>query len=376
MVSSKPTVGYPIDLLDYDLPLDLIAQTPLEERSASRLMHVHRKSRNIVSKSFSIFPELLNSGDVLVLNDSKVINGRIRGRKLSGGSIEILVLKELPNKRFEVITDVRGGSKVQDEYLLNNDFLVRVCEELGNGLAVIQTISVLPDNFHEEDFSLDSMVSIDDMPDDEFITRFYRSGEVPTPPYIKMNLDKPDRYQTVYANERGSAAAPTAGLHFTDDILTAIANRGVEIHKLTLHVGIGTFLPIRVDDLSKMTMHKEAFSVSRNTVNAIIIAKRSRRRIVAVGTTSARTLETVFQNSNLDLSCVPNKLSGHSEIFIYPGYEWRVVDAMLTNFHLPRSTLLAMIYSFGGRDLVRAAYDTAIKEKYRFFSFGDCMLIE
>lgn len=376
MVLSKSKVGYPIELLDYDLPLNLIAQTPLNDRAGSRLLHVNRKSNTIESRNFSVFPELLYAGDVLVLNDSKVINGRIKGRKLSGGAIEILVLKELPNRMFEILAEVRGGIRLHDEYLLDNDFRVHVCEEHGNGLAIIQAISVLPDNLLDEDFSLDSMVSAEDLTDKEFVSRFYRTGEVPTPPYIKTNLDKPERYQTVYAKELGSAAAPTAGLHFTYDILKAIASRGVEIHKVTLHVGIGTFLPIRVNDLSRMTMHKEAYSVSRSTANAIVKAKKEGRRIIAVGTTSTRTLETVFQNSNLDSNGVPNELSGQSELFIYPGYEWQVVDAMLTNFHLPRSTLLAMMYSFGGRDLISAAYNTAIEEQFRFYSFGDCMLVD
>jgi S-adenosylmethionine:tRNA ribosyltransferase-isomerase len=372
----NPINTYPIELLDYDLPTELIAQVPLANRSASRMLHINRSTSEIKSKTFLELPELLKEGDVLVLNDSRVINGRIRGRKLTGGAVEILVLKEFDNFRFEVLAEVRGGMKQDDEYLLDNDFLVRVVQDYDDGTGLIQAISILPDDHNSEDFTLESMVSITDLYAEEFIQRFYRTGKVPTPPYIRTQLDEPERYQTIYACALGSAAAPTAGLHFTDEVLKAIENKGVEIHKVTLHVGIGTFLPIRANDLSNVKMHKEEFRLSVETARGIARARAENRRIIAVGTTSARVLETIFIENNLDDNGVPVKLSGDSDIFIYPGYKWRIVGAMLTNFHLPCSTLLAMIYSFGGSDLIKCGYERAVNERYRFYSFGDCMFIE
>jgi S-adenosylmethionine:tRNA ribosyltransferase-isomerase len=367
---------YPIHLLDYDLPQELIAQEPLEERGASRMLHLDRAASSITHRRFADLPELLREGDVLVINDSKVIPGRIRGRKLSGGAVEILVLKELPDRRFKVLTEVRGGLKLGNEYLLDNDLLVRVEAVRGMGIGVITAVSQLPDGYDGDDFTLDALEPLDQLDDAGFVERFYRCGQMPTPPYIKRKLVSPDRYQTVYACARGSAAAPTAGLHFTADALAAIADNGVEIHKVTLHVGIGTFLPIRGDDLAKLKMHKEEYRVEVAAASAIARARRDRRRVIAVGTTSARTLETLFHPDNLDESGNPVRLAGESDLFIYPGYEWRAVGAMLTNFHLPRSTLLAMIFAFAGRDFALKAYGEAIAQRYRFYSFGDCMFVE
>ena len=375
--SSCNRKSYPVSLLDYRLPPELIAQEPLADRAASRMMHVDRTSGAIAHRDFRDLPALLRPGDLLVLNDSKVIPGRIRGRKLSGGAVELVVLKELPGRRFSVIAEVRGGMREGERYLLANGFLVAVeWVEQGGPRGIVRAESYLPDPASGDLFSLSDFAGARELSDDEFLMRFYQGGEIPTPPYIKWKLDDPDRYQTVYARERGSAAAPTAGLHFTDEMLARLSGQGVEIQKVTLHVGIGTFLPVRVDDLSKHTMHAEQFELTESAAAPIAGAKREGRRIIAVGTTVGRTLETVFAKNNLNSDGDPQILSGESSIFIYPGYEFHTVSVMLTNFHLPRSTLLAMVYAFGGRELVRSAYTEAIKEKYRFYSFGDCMLIE
>lgn len=369
--------GYPIELLDYDLPPELIAQTPLEDRAASRMLHFRRDGGDISHRAFRDFPSLLRAGDVLVFNDSKVIPGRIRGRKLSGGNVEIVVLKELQDFKFEVIAEVRGKMKRGDKYLLQNKFLIEVleCAE-GFPCGIIKAVSYLPDDFSEPDFALSDLQPASELTADKFLEKFYRAGEMPVPPYIHERLDEPERYQTVYAENRGSAAAPTAGLHFTGEILSEIAGRGAEIVKITLHVGIGTFLPIRTANLAGHKMHSERYFIPEDSAKKIAAAKREGRRIIAIGTTAARTLETVFVTENLDENGMPQKTEGESSIFIFPPYEFNCVSAMLTNFHLPRSTLLAMIFAFAGRELSLKAYAEAVREKYRFFSFGDCMFIE
>jgi len=368
--------GYAIELLDYELPQEMIAQEPLSERCASRMLHLARATGEIAHRRFTDLAAILRKGDVLVINDSRVIPGRIRGRKLTGGAVEIVVLKELPDRCFEVLSEVRGGMKTGDKYLLLNDFLVEVLEAKNRGLGTVRVIEMLPDGYSANDFKLDDLVEADNLSDDEFMAKFYRNGEMPVPPYIKRQPKSPERYQTVYAVHRGSAAAPTAGLHFTREFIDKLEASGIDVIEMTLHVGIGTFLPVRVDDLSRHRMHAEEYSVTRDAAVEIARAKADGRRIIAVGTTSARTLETVFAPDNLDGDGTPVKLSGESELFIYPGYEWKIVDAMLTNFHLPRSTLLAMIFAFAGREVSLRAYESAISERYRFYSFGDCMFIE
>ncbi|MEP0814332.1 MAG: tRNA preQ1(34) S-adenosylmethionine ribosyltransferase-isomerase QueA [bacterium] len=369
--------SYPIELLDYELPSELIAQEPLDDRSASRMLHVIRNSGEIIHRNFRDLPKLLRIGDVLVLNDSKVIPGRIRGRKLTGGSVEIVVLKEMDEYRFEVIAEVRGGLKKGDRYLLVNDFLIEVeWAEQGGPRGIIKATAYLPKCHDEEQFKLDDMHPAAELEEPLFLEMFYSGGEMPIPPYIKRQSEFPDRYQTVYALNRGSAAAPTAGLHFTQEVLDEIARRGVDIQRITLHIGIGTFLPIRSEDLAMHKMHKEEYRVSEEAAEAIIKAIREGRRIVAAGTTTVRTLEAVFSPCNCSVDGTPFKLKGETDLFIFPGYNFKVVGAMLTNFHLPKSTLLAMVYAFGGRNVIRNAYQSAISERYRFYSFGDCMLIE
>ncbi len=368
---------YPIELLDYDLPQELIAQTPLDDRAASRMMHSTRDNEAISHRAFRDFPSLLRAGDVLVFNDSKVIPGRIRGRKLSGGSVEIVVLKELPDYAFEVIAEVRGKMKRGEKYLLLNRFLVEVLDcIIGSPCGIIKAVSYLPDEYAQPDFTLDEMRPASELRTDNFLEKFYRLGEMPVPPYIRERLTNPERYQTVYAANRGSAAAPTAGLHFTGDVLTEIVSAGAEIANLTLHVGIGTFLPVRAENLAGHTMHSERYAVPEESARRIAGAKREGRRVIAIGTTAARTLETAFAPENLDTSGMPRTLEGESSIFIYPPYKFECVSALLTNFHLPRSTLLAMIFAFAGRDFALKSYAEAVREKYRFFSFGDCMFIE
>jgi len=334
---------------DYDLPKELIAQTPVEPRDASRLMVVERKSGAIQHRYFRDLPEFLRPGDALVVNDTRVMPARLLGhREKTGGAMEVLLLKRLSRDRWETL--VKPGKKARPgERII-----------FGDGLLVGTVVEPTDFGGRVIDFTYEGV----------FENLLDRLGQMPLPPYIHAQLSDPERYQTVYAREWGSAAAPTAGLHFTPELLERLKAQGVEIHKITLHVGLGTFRPVEVEDPTQHKMHSEFYSVSPEAAEGINAVRRRGGRLVTVGTTSVRTLETASQP---DGTVVPG--SGWTDIFIYPGYRFKVVDSLITNFHLPKSTLLMLVSALAGRELIMKAYREAVEMRYRFFSFGDAMLI-
>ncbi len=367
----------------YDLPKELIAQFPADRRDISRLLVLDKKSGDIGHGHFYQILEYLDEGDLLILNNSKVIPARLYGLKEgTGGKVEILLNNQNKNGSWEV---VGKGLKTGVNILFNN----------GN---LVGTVLDKFDSTYNIKFNLFG---------DEFFNEIEKIGKIPLPPYIKRTEEQKnekteeqdkERYQTVYAKEKGSVAAPTAGLHFTQELLKNIERKGVGIDYVTLHVGIGTFAPIKTNKISDHKMHKEYYSISRKLIDKIIETKKRGGRIIAVGTTSTRVLETVFGNEILNIKCqisnerlddsaIGDKLvdnnkktfatsSGETDIFIYPPYKFRCVDAMITNFHLPQSTLLMLISAFAGKEKITEAYEEAIKNNYRFFSYGDAMLIK
>jgi S-adenosylmethionine:tRNA ribosyltransferase-isomerase len=320
--------------LDYELPEALIAQRPAEPRDSSRLMVVDARSGTVSHHAFRGLPRFLRPGDALVLNETKVLPARLLGRRPGGGEVELLFLRDLGG-RWEVLA--RPSKRLRPGMTLSvgGDELELV-ENLGEGRW-----RVAGENLRGT---------------------MERSGRMPLPPYIRATAEAEEAYQTVYARNPGSAAAPTAGFHFTEGVLERAERAGARIARVTLHVGTGTFAPVRADKLEEHRMHAEHYAVPQRAARII----KGAERVVAAGTTVARTLESWAQSGKPD---------GESSLFIYPGYRWRLVDALLTNFHLPRSTLLAMVMSFGGKDLMREAYRVAVEERYRFYSFGDAMLI-
>ena len=334
----------------YDLPKELIAQDPLKDRSASRLMLLDRDTGKIDHKIFKDIPEFLNSGDVLVINETKVIPARLYGNRAdTGGLVEILLLKRLSDKDWECL--VKPGKKARtgarlifgDKDLLKGE-IVQVKED-GN-----RVISFEFDGIWEE--ILDEL------------------GQMPLPPYITHRLEDKTRYQTVYAKNEGSAAAPTAGLHFTPELLKEIEDKGIKIARITLHVGLGTFRPVKEENILDHHMHSEYYEVSKEAADIINAARAQGGRIICVGTTSVRTLESSSAGDGTVLAG-----SGDTEIFIYPGYKFKACDCLITNFHLPESTLLMLVSAFSSREIILNAYEEAIKERYRFFSFGDAMFL-
>lgn len=334
----------------YELPQELIAQTPLEDRTASRLMVVNRTSGEIEHKHFYDIVDRLREGDCLVMNNTRVIPARLYGTKEgSGGKIEFLLLKRLELDKWEVI--LRPGKKAKP----GSRF------EFGGGLLRAEVLEIIEDGNRIVRFEYDGVW-------EELLDKL---GEMPLPPYIKEKLTDRERYQTVYSKIEGSAAAPTAGLHFTKELLEKIKAKGVELAYLTLHVGLGTFRPVSVENVEDHLMHTEYYQISAETAEKINRARRRGGRIIAVGTTSVRTLETVADDDgNLRAA------SGETNIFIYPGYKFKAVDCLITNFHLPESTLMMLVSAFSTKDIIFNAYKTAVAEKYRFFSFGDAMYIE
>jgi len=332
----------------YDLPENLIAQTPLEDRSSSRMMVVDRKTGDIFHKQFVDILNEVHEGDVLVLNDTKVMPARLIGKKEETNAvIELLLLKPLKKDRFECLMKpakrIRVGTVISFGDLLKATCILK--KEDGIGVFEFAYEGV----FYE---ILDQL------------------GTMPLPPYIHEKLKDQNRYQTVYASCLGSAAAPTAGLHFTEEILEKLAKKKVEIEFVTLHVGLGTFRPVKVSDVKNHQMHEEVFEMTSEVAKKLNQAKKEGRRIVAVGTTSVRTLETVYHRYGKFQGC-----KGKTDIFIYPGYTFLAVDALLTNFHLPESTLVMLVSAFATREIILHAYQEAVKEKYRFFSFGDAMFL-
>ncbi|MFF2887121.1 tRNA preQ1(34) S-adenosylmethionine ribosyltransferase-isomerase QueA [Paenibacillus sp. NPDC057967] len=345
-----------VDWFDFDLPEELIAQTPLQDRTASRLLMVNKETGVTEHGIFTDLEAKLQAGDVLVLNNTRVIPARLLGsKKDTGAKAELLLLKQLGEDRWEALVKpgkrLRAGAVIVFGEDSNGEPLMEaeVLSEGDMGARVIQ--------FRYEGI---------------FQELLDRLGEMPLPPYIKERLDERERYQTVYSRHEGSAAAPTAGLHFTEDFLRKLEEKGVKLVYVTLHVGLGTFRPMSVDTVEEHEMHSEYYELDEANAELLNEAKRSGRRIVAVGTTSARTLETLadrFGDEELQ-AC-----SGWTSIFIYPGYSFKLVNALLTNFHLPKSTLVMLVSAIAGRDAIMKAYGEAIEQRYRFFSFGDAMFI-
>jgi S-adenosylmethionine:tRNA ribosyltransferase-isomerase len=341
-----------LDIKDfyYDLPEGMIAQTPLEDRTASKLMVLNRKTHEITHKHFYDIVDYLNPGDCLVMNNTRVIPARLYGVKEgSGGKIEFLLLKRINIDTWEVI--LKPGRKARQ----GARFV------FGDGLLKAEVIEVRDDGNRIVRFEFDGVW-------EEILDKL---GEMPLPPYIKEKLQDKNRYQTVYSKIEGSAAAPTAGLHFTDALIEKIKEKDVKVAFVTLHVGLGTFRPVSCDNIEDHHMHSEYYEVSAETAGIINETRKSGGRIIAVGTTSVRTLESVAS----DDGTIPTQ-SGNTQIFIYPGYKFKVVDALITNFHLPESTLLMLISALYDREHIMDAYKEAIAENYRFFSFGDAMFIE
>jgi S-adenosylmethionine:tRNA ribosyltransferase-isomerase len=333
---------------DFELPEHLIAQHPLPDRSASRLMKVDRVTGEVEHLVFSDIVKLLQPGDALILNDTKVIPARLFGIKEgTGAHVEILLLKELQPDIWEVL--VRPGKRLKVGTRVN----------FGDGRLQADILETTPEGGRIVRFTYQGV----------FLEVLQELGTMPLPPYIRQKLDDPNRYQTVFAKHPGSAAAPTAGLHFTEQILQQLRDKGVEIGYITLHVGLGTFRPVQVEHIKDHHMHAEYYQVPQVTADLIQKVKRAGKRIVAVGTTVARTLETVGAQGEM------REKSGWTDIFIYPGYTFRVIDGLVTNFHLPKSTLLMLVSAFTSRDTMLRAYRIAIQHEYRFFSFGDAMII-
>ena len=332
----------------FELPEELIAQTPLPNREDSRLMCLSGRTGDITHSRFFNLPEFLNKGDCLVLNDSRVLPARLLGKNDSGAAIETVLLRDMGDGVWECLT--RPGRKTKEGTEL----------QFGDGELTATVTGITDGGNRFIKFHYDGI----------FLEVLERLGKMPLPPYIHEELEDTERYQTVYSREVGSAAAPTAGLHFTQELLDEIASRGVEVCYLTLHVGLGTFRPVSVDDIEDHKMHAEYCLISAETAERINRAKSGGGRVVAVGTTSCRTLESVADESG-QLS----EFSGFTDIFIYPGYEFKCIDGLITNFHLPESTLIMLVSAFAGRENVLAAYNEAVREKYRFFSFGDAMFI-
>ena len=335
---------------NYDLPEELIAQTPLAKRDDSKLMVLNRKTGEIKHEIFHNIINYLNKGDVLVLNDTKVMPARIIGEKKDTGAIiELLLLKSIGNNRWEVLVKPAKRIKVGTTISFGNGALEATCTKIGE------------EGIREVDFSYNGI----------FYEILDKLGSMPLPPYIKEKLQDKDRYQTVYAKNIGSAAAPTAGLHFTKELLQEISNKGIKICYITLHVGLGTFRPVNVEDVTTHKMHSEFYQMTKEVADELNRAKQENRRIVSVGTTSTRTLETIMTKEGTF-----KETSGWTDIFIYPGYKFKAIDAQITNFHLPKSTLIMLVSAFASKEIILNAYKEAVKNKYRFFSFGDAMLIE
>jgi len=334
----------------YDLPKELIAQEPIRERQMSRLMILDRQTGEIEHKIFKDIVGYLNKGDCLVLNDTKVIPARLIGEKEgTGGKIEFVLLNNKGNDIWEVILKPGRRAKKGARFVF------------GNGELKAEVVDIIDDCNRLVKFEYEGI----------FEQVLDKIGMIPLPPYITKELKDKDRYQTVYAKHRGSAAAPTAGLHFTEEILNELSQKGVELAYLTLHVGLGTFRPVKVSNIQEHKMHSEYYSISEDTCKKINNAKKRGNRVIAVGTTSCRVLETVG-NDDGTVKCQ----SGWTDIFIYPGYKFKVIDGLITNFHLPESTLIMLVSAFAGRETIMKAYNEAIKERYRFFSFGDAMFIK
>ena len=333
----------------YELPEELIAQDPLEDRSSSRLLVLNKQSGAVSHHTFREITDYLNPGDCLVINDTKVIPARLIGSKVgTDAKIEVLLLKRKENNVWETL--VKPGKKAK----------VGAKISFGDGLLIGEVVDIVEEGNRLIQFTYDGIF-------EEILDQL---GQMPLPPYITHQLEDKNRYQTVYATHTGSAAAPTAGLHFTPELLRQVEEMGVDIARVTLHVGLGTFRPVKVDEITDHHMHSEFFQIDEEAAEKINRAKERGGRVICVGTTSCRTVESAAdENGHLEAK------SGWTEIFIYPGYQFKVLDGLITNFHLPESTLIMLVSALAGREPVLAAYEEAVQQRYRFFSFGDAMLI-
>lgn len=335
---------------NYELPEELIAQTPLEHRDSSRLMVLDKKTGNIEHKHFYEIIDYLEEGDALVLNDTKVLPARLIGTKeQTDAVIEVLMLKDKGNNIWECLS--KPAKRVKEGTIVS----------FGDGKLKARCVSIGEDGIRDFEFIYNGI----------FLEILESLGEMPLPPYIHEKLKDKDRYNTVYAKNNGSAAAPTAGLHFTKELLSKIEAKGIKIVYITLHVGLGTFRPVNVEDINDHKMHSEFYMMSSDAANTLNEVKKSNHKIISVGTTSTRTLETIMNLYGEFRSC-----SGWTDIFIYPGYTFKAVDNLITNFHLPKSTLVMLVSALAGREHILSAYNEAVKERYRFFSFGDSMFIK
>lgn len=335
---------------NYNLPEELIAQVPIKNRDESRLMVLNRKNQTIEHKVFKDIIDYLEPGDCLVRNNTKVIPARLYGKKETGANVEFLLLNRIQGDEWEVM--VRPGRKLQ----------VGTKVSFGDGILNAEILENLAGGNRRVKFTYDGIFN-------EILDQI---GLMPLPPYIKERLKDKDRYQTVYAKYEGSAAAPTAGLHFTDELFEKIKQKGVDVANVTLHVGIGTFRPVKVEKVEEHDMHSEHFYIKQEDVEKINRAKQNGKRVIAVGTTSCRVLESIAdENTGL-----VKAYEGDTQIFIYPGYKFKCIDGLITNFHLPESTLIMLVSALAGKDYIMKAYNEAVKEKYRFFSFGDAMFIQ
>jgi S-adenosylmethionine:tRNA ribosyltransferase-isomerase len=330
-----------IEELDYTLPKELIAQFPASPRDHSRLMVIDKKSKKFLHKYFFDLPDLLNANDVLVFNKTKVFPARVFGKKETGGKVEILLLKNINENTWEALT--KPGLKLGQKILFDKFSGIVINQE--NKVSILK-------------FNLSYL---------DLLKHLEKIGKTPLPPYINSKEKEKnlrEKYQTIYAEKLGSAAAPTAGLHFTENLIQKLKEKGIQMEFVNLHVGLGTFEPVNEENLEDHKIHEEYFEVEKDTFKKIIDAKKIGKRIIAVGTTTTRVLETI----------TPQKLSGNTNLFIYPPYKFKLVDGLITNFHLPKSTLLALVYAFAGKNLTQKAYTEAVQKKYRFFSFGDASL--
>ena len=335
---------------NFDLPQELIAQVPIKDRTSSRLMVLDKETGEIEHRIFRDIIDYLNPGDCLVLNDTRVIPARLIGSKVeTGGKIEFLLLKRTEDDTWETLVKPGKRAKIGARF------------SFGDGKLIAEVVGMSDDGARIVKFEYDGIF-------EEILDEL---GNMPLPPYITEKLEEKERYQTVYSKHNGSAAAPTAGLHFTKELLHKIEEKGVDLAFITLHVGLGTFRPVKVEDVTNHQMHSEYYIVTEEAAEKINRAKASGHRVISVGTTSTRTIESVADENG-----IVKAKSGWTNIFIYPGYKWKVIDNLITNFHLPESTLIMLVSSLAGKDHVLNAYKEAVKERYRFFSFGDAMFIK
>ena len=339
-----------LEEFDYNLPEELIAQVPIAKRDESRLMVLHRESKKVEHKTFKDIIDYLRPGDCLVRNNTKVIPARLYGKKETGANVEFVLLNQIEGDIWESI--VRPGNKLKPGTKV----------EFGDGLLKATILDIMDGGTRKVEFEYEGIFN-------EILDKI---GLMPLPPYIHESLKEKDRYQTVYAKYNGSAAAPTAGLHFTPELLKRIEEKGVKIANVTLHVGIGTFRPVKEENIEEHKMHTEHFYIKQEDVEKINETKKAGGRVIAVGTTSCRVLETIASEE----TGLVEATEGDTGIYIYPGYKFKCIDGLITNFHLPKSTLLMLVSALAGREFVLDAYNEAVKEKYRFFSFGDAMFIE